>query len=794
MRIETGAVRRPVRALLRSPRYAVACAVSLALAIAAATATLAVVRRAFVDPLPYRAGDALVTLYTVTETMSESPVSVHVLEALRAGVPSLSAYLPVRPEGIAHTHGGVTEQLIGVAATAEFFDLLARPVIGRAWTADEADAVVVSWGFWRGALGGTQDAVGRRITIDGAARVVVGVLPESFVMPYWWNAAVVRPLDVGALLSEPRARRQLTLLARRADGATPASVDAELALVTDRLQRDEPETHGRQRWIAVSVRSALVGPARPALIGTAAAAVLLLLIAGANVGSLSAVRALSMRGQLAVRGALGATRGRMLRERAAEGVLLVVAATTVGVWLGALLTRGAAATQGQFLARMSAIEVTASTLAVGGVAGLVVGLLATTLPYAVLLARGVGAPGRTRGATASVELAFARGSLVVTQVALALVLLVGAGLLVRTVRHLSTTALGFRSAGVSFLSVDLPGDRYAETASQLAFERQVVDALVRLPGVEDASSSVGVPVVGGMRAGLLIRGREEEDWGEVAYFSVAPGWMGLLDVAVVGGRDLAPADLDGAPPAMLINETMARRYWPQGDALGARIHIGPGRDPETWMTVVGVVADIRQHGPASEVLPTAFGSTLQYSWPRRHFLVRMRDGAPPPTVQTLREAVAAVDPAVPIGAVVALDDAAADDIAQFRLVMRTLSFFAVTATLLCALGLYAVTSHASRLRRREYAIRLALGADAAAVRRIVFRNGLALGGAGALAGVALALAGTRLIRGLLHGVAALDPLTFAAAVAGVLILVVAAVWGPAREAARVDPSRTLAAD
>jgi putative ABC transport system permease protein len=794
MSIEAGAVRRPLRALRRSPRYAIACAASLALAVAATTATLSVIRRAFVDALPYRAGDALVTVYTVTETMSESPVAVHVLDALRAGVPSLSAYMAARPEGIAHTRDGVTEQLIGVAATAEFFDLLARPALGRAWTPDETDAVVVSWGFWRRALGGAPDVTGMRITIDGAQRTVVGVLPESFLMPYWWNAAVVRPLDVQALRSEPRARRQLTLLARRGDGATKATLAAELAHVTDRLRADEPEIHARQRWVAVPLRSALIGPARPALIGTAAAAALLLLIAGANVASLSAVRALSMRGQLSVRAALGATRARILREHAAEGIVLVATATAAGLWLGALLTRAAAAMQGQFLARMTPIDVAASTLAVAGFAGLLVGLLAATLPFAILLARGVGAPGRTRGATAGVELAVARNGLVVTQVALALVLLVGAGLLVRTVRHLSTTELGFRSAGVSFLSVDLPDERYAATEAQLAFERRVVDALAGLPGVASASSSVGAPVVGGMRAGLLIRGREDEDWGEVAYFSVAPGWMRLLDVPVVAGRDLAPADVDGAPPVMLINETMARRYWPQGDALGARIHIGPDQDPETWMTVVGIVADIRQHGPASEVLPTAFGSTLQYSWPRRHFLVRMRDAAPPPTAQTLRETVAGVDPAVPIGATVGLDDAAADDIAQLRLVMRTLSFFAVTATLLCALGLYAVTSHASRLRRREYAIRLALGADAADVRRIVIRHGLTLGGAGALAGMALAFAGTRLIQGLLHGVAALDPTTFAAASAGVLILAVAAVWGPAREAGRVDPALTLAAD
>ncbi|HSJ09967.1 MAG TPA: ABC transporter permease, partial [Longimicrobiales bacterium] len=711
------------RQLLRNPRYSVVCVAALALAVATATATLALVRRAWVDALPYRAGDELVALFTESETWDTSPVSVHVLEEMRAGPVSLEDYTSLRPRGLAHTQDGITTQRLGVAATDEFFATLAMPAAGRAWSPGEADVVIISWKFWQDALGGRPDVLGHTLTLDGGVHTVIGVLPAAFVMPWWYDLDVLLPLDVQPLLAEPRARRQLSIVARRT--AAPAALEAELAQFTERVQRAYPDAHTRQRFVAQPLRDAMIGPARPALLGTAVASLLLLLIAGANIASLAAVRALTLRQQVRVQAALGATHLRLLRERILESVLLAGAGSALGLWLGWIVVGVMAAMQAQFLGRMAPVTLDAGTAALGGAAGLAVGTLAGVLPWAGVLARTVRGPGSARGATITRELATARSTLVVVQVALALVLLVGAGLLVRTVHHRSTVALGFTTDRIATVSVGMPGERYASDDAQVAFERDAIAALERVPGVEAVTASVGVPVIGGTRAGLIVRGRVETAPVEVAYFSVAPGFMDALDIPLRAGRNIAPYDIADTEPVMVISETLAARLWPDGDAIGARIHVGPGTPPddESWMSVVGIVADVRQHGPAEAVLPTAYGSTHQFSWPRRNFVIRIREGAVLPR-EDVRAAIAALDASVPVGTVQLMDELTGERIAQHRVVMIALAFFGTVALLLCALGLYAVTSHASRMRRREYAIRMAIGAAPASVHALVLREGL----------------------------------------------------------------------
>jgi predicted permease len=339
-------------------------------------------------------------------------------------------------------------------------------------------------------------------------------------------------------------------------------------------------------------------------------------------------------------------------------------------------------------------------------------------------------------------------------------------------------------------TVTLPVPKYAEEEKQVQFERDVLERLRAIPGVRESSASVGFPVVGGVRASLSILGRSDEGGrGEIAYMSMAPGFVDAVGMRLVAGRDLSPADTDTAPLVTLINETMARQYWPQGDALGAKVRIGPGTGGPA-ITVVGIVADVRYHGPTQPIIPAAFGSTAQYSWPRRHFTVRA-DADGPSVAADLRAAVRAVDPEVPLGPFQTVGDMVSNQTSRHRLVMFVLTFFGAVATLLSAFGLYAVVALASQMRRREYAIRLALGAHRADVRWMVVRQALILAGVGVTLGLLAATLGTGVLRALLHGVTPLDGATFAAACVGVLGLSIAAASWPALAAGRVDPVEAL---
>lgn len=793
--IQPTLLRPALRQFHQQPLYTFACAATLALAVAAATASLAVIRPAFLDPLPFTAGDALVTLYTHTETWEKAPVSARVMTELIESNAPIEEVVALDPQGVAYARAASTEQVLGLRVTPAFFTILGGPAVGRGFGEDERDAVVLSWSFAQRALDGDAGAIGRSIMLDGTRHTVVGVLPPGFGPPYWPQADVLRPLDLAGLLAtRPRGVLDLTVIGRLREGASLAQLDAHLAAFSGRLQREHAEVHGRERWVALSLRDELIGNARTVLLGTAAAAALLLLIVAANIAGLSAALAVSIRDRLAVQSALGASRGRLLAERLLQSAAIGVVGSVAGLWIADSLVSLVAAFQPQFLSRMAVIEIDAATMAAGFVAGVTVAVVAAIVPHATVIAGRLDPLPSARGATGDVRLSATRSALVVLQVALALVLVVGAGLLVRTVRHLADTPTGFRSEGLNAMTMNLQGPRYADEDAQLRFEQDVLAQLRRLPGVAAATASIGVPVIGGMRAPLTIQSGEGDDVGtEVAYMSLAPGFLDVWGIELVAGRDFGVEDRNDAPGAILINETMARRHWPAGDAVGARIWVGAGapEDPAAWMTVVGVVADLRQHGPVEPVLPTAFGSTHQYSWPARWLTVRARDAAAPISAEDLRRAVHAVDPTIAVGLIRTVDDMIANGTGQHRLMMLALTFFGSVATILAGFGLFAVVSLTSRLRRREYAVRLAVGAEPAALRWLVLRHGLRLASVGIGLGLVVAAAGSRVLTGLLHGVTPLDGLTFAGTAFGIAILAVIATWMPARRAARTAPVEIL---
>ena len=511
------------------------------------------------------------------------------------------------------------------------------------------------------------------------------------------------PLDLAPLLADPaRGRRSLSILARRT--APPSEVDAFLNVFSERLRQEHPAVHGQQSWVAPSLRSELVGPARPALVGTAAAALLLLVLVCANIAGLSAVRAVGARQQVAVRAALGASRGRLFAERLIDSLAIAVVGSAAGIWIAGGAIAILAGFQRQFLDRITPIDLDLELAALGAVSGLIAGVVAALLPQGVSGGHAFDVLRHSRSSTGGRSATAMRSGLVIAQVALALVLMVAAGLLVQTVGNLSNTPLGFQSEGLSTFGLTL-SSRYNTSERQIQFERDAVTELRRIPGVTEVHASVGVPVIGGMGAALRKFGEPSNAaFAEIAYMSVAPGFLEGIGVRLVAGRMLAEEDDAGAPNVLVINETMARTFWPAGDAVGARVQVGSGSPDTDWMVIVGIVGDLRQHGPTQAIRPSAFGTTWQYSFPRRNFVLRT-EGLPATLTADVRAAIRRVDPALAVGTIQPFDGLVSDRMARHRLVMLAFSSFGTVALVLSAFGLYAVVALTSQLRRREYAIR-----------------------------------------------------------------------------------------
>jgi putative ABC transport system permease protein len=790
--ISAGDLIKPaLRQFKEQPLYTLACAGTLAFAVAAACASFAVMRRALLDPLPYRNDDELVSILTMVDGAT-SAVSPHVLQDLRGAAAPVQGTAPVVPMGIAYQTAEGLQTATANRVSREYFEVLGVwPAIGRAFADHERETVVVSWRFFERVLAASDRAIGTPIAIDGRSLTVVGVMPKAFVPPYFATADFWLPLDMTPLLADIRPRRTLTVLARRATGISQESLEQFLASFSGDMQRRFPEHRG-QSWVARRVRDELVGPARPALVGTVAAALALLLIVCANIAGLSAAQAAAARRHIAIRAALGATRGRLFLEQFTDSIVVAALGSVAGVGLAYGLVAVAAEYQSQFLARLAPVSLDATTACAGMAAGLAVGAIAAIIPRCVVSAVCPLDSTRARGSDGDARVSMFRSALVVVQVAIALVLVVGAGLLIRTVNHLATTSLGFASEGLTTVNVNLPGPRYRTQEAQVQFERQVLEQVRQIPGLNSVSASVGIPIVGQTQAALTLRGdTADRPRDEIAYFSVSPEFMSSIGARLVAGRDLEPTDHAKAPRVVLVNETMARTYFPGGDALGSQVQIGGGAPTDPWITIIGIVADLRQHGPTEAIRPTAFGSTYQYSWPRRYFTVRTEGTPPISLAMDLRSAIGAVDPALAVGAVRPIVELVSERTARHTLVMMTLAVFGVIACALCAVGLYAVVALTSRLRRREYAIRIALGSAPGDVRWMVIRQALVLGAIGTVTGVAAAAGLTQFIQGLLHGVTPLDAATFTTAAACLLMMAVAAAWQPARYAERADPVDTM---
>ncbi len=789
-------LRYGTRMLAKSPAWAAVAVLSLALGIGANTVIFSVLDATLLRPLPWPEPDRLVRLWESNAQrgwprFSASGPNFVDWEARSRTFDRLAAW---QGRSFNLSAPGGAERVGGGAASAGLFDLLgAHPALGRAFLPEEDRAggggvVVLGHDLWMNRLGGDPGLVGRAITLDGASHTVVGVLPAGFP----WIGASDAIVPLGAEIDPRRGHHILSVFGRLRRGVEIAAAQVEMETISRALAQEHPDSNDGWSVATASFDDWILGPdSRRALLVMAAAVGAVLLIACANVAALLLARAADRGREIAVRAALGAGRGRLLRQLLTESVLLSAMGGALGLALAVWGVGLVRATGPATLARLDEarvdLRVMLFTAGVSMLTGILFGLApalqaSQVRPGESLGEAGRGAVGRPRRWHAA---------LVAGEVALSIVLLVGAGLLARSLWRLGGVDPGFSADGLVTMQIHVPPPRYGTPAQYADLFQRLLARIGAQPGVQAAAAGTIVPFGGGNTAiEVHVEGRPADTDGSAPsadWRMVTPDYFGVLEVPVRSGRVFTDADAAGTPEVLVVNETMARRYWPGADPLGRRIRVS-GSD--SWVTVVGIVGDTRNLGLDSEPRPTMYIPAYQYRWSPLSLLVRAST-EPGQLLGAIRAEARALDPELPVSDIRALSEMIGGSIGPRRFNAALLAGFAAAALALAATGLYGVLTFSVSRRTREIGVRMALGARARDVTRLIVGEGLRPVAAGAAIGMAAALLLARLIESLLFGVGTGDPLTFAAVPLVLGAACLAACWLPARRAARVDPMVAL---
>jgi putative ABC transport system permease protein len=797
-------LRFALRQLLRSPGFTAAAVLTLALGIGVTAALFSVMNGVLLRSLPFERPAELVSVYTVypddaTRYALSPPDFMSVREESRAfsGVAGFTGGTAIL------TGFGDPTELQAAWVTADFFGLLGgRAGEGRLFSADEnqpgnTSVAVLTHAAWLARFGKDPEVLGRTVELNGISRTIVGVLEPGFDHPA--GSEVYLPLEFGSTFSaataEGRRGEWLNAIGRLRPGTTHEAAARDLAALTERLREAFPATNAIVGVGAVPLREELLGDVRTPFLVLMGAVALVLLIACGNVANLLLARASGRRGELAVRAAMGAARRRLVRQMLTESVVLWAAGGVAALVLGALMMQGILYLAPEGIPRLAEVRLDTATVAVTAAAVLLTGVAFGLVP-ALQATRGDLAGslrGGSRAASDDRGSGRLRGALVVGEVALALCLLVGAGLLLRSFTRLTAVDPGFRSEQVLSVRLAPPTARYADGDALRGFYGELLPRLESVPGVASVAAVSVLPLSGsGAIYGFSIVGREPPPEGQVQDMYarvVTPGYFSTLGIPLLRGRAFTATDREDSPPVMLINEAAAERFFRGADPVGERISLG---GDVAWETV-GVVGAVHQEALAVAPAPELYRVHAQA--PGRQMNVVMRTERDPAALfGAVRTEVQRLDPALPMERFQTGDELVAAALARPRFYASLLGLFAASALVLAAVGISGLIAYAVGRRRREIGIRMALGADATRVVGGVMRGALALAGAGLIAGALLALAGTRLLSGLLYGVGTLDPVAFAAAAAALLAVAAAAAWLPARRAARVDPMLSIRAD
>lgn len=805
-------LRYGARMLRNSPGFTAASVVCLALGVGATTAIFSIVNAVLLRPLPYAHADRLVRVYSEFPTFKKFWISAPEFLELKRSTRSWESF-----EGWVNNGVNLAGSAEPIRVTASFVtggllpSLGVSPIMGRLITPQDdqpqaPSTAVLSHGLWQRSFGGAANVLGREILLNGAKCTIIGVMPKGFQFPPGetdspeiWSAMQIDPAKPGG-----RASHFISVIAMLKPGTGVSQARDEMKQLLEQWgAQDSANRHMLSSKLHPIVmygfQEEVVGGVRLAMLMLLAAVGFVLLIACVNVANLLLARAEARQREIAIRQAIGAAIGRLARQFITEGMVLSLTGAVAGLGLAFAGLRLVAGANAASIPRANEISIDWTVLLVTLAVSLLTGIVFGLAPLAQLIAANLhdtlkSAVSRTTASVASNQF---RRALVVSELALALVLLIGTGLMIRAFWKLQEVHMGIQPSRLLTMRVALPQAVYPDNKRVVQFWTTVQQRMSVLPGVESATVMGGLPPMRQLNANdTQIEGWVARKGGPIQnmdYWQITgPRYFETMGIRLIEGRYFDDRDGDGAPLAVIVNQTTARAYWPGQSAIGHRVKPGFQGD---WRTVVGVVDDVKNAGidkPTGTELYIPYLQAVSVGFGIRNGYAVLRTASDPEgMVRSARNLIRDIDPSLPVSAIRTMEEVVASAQARPRFLTTLLSLFSVVALVLAAVGIYGVISYSVAQRTGEFGIRIAMGASPVDVLAMVLKQGLVLGGLGILIGAAGALTLTRLIRGLLFGISSFDPLTFLVMAAALTIVTLAACWVPARRATRVDPMVAL---
>lgn len=787
------------RMVLKSPGFTIVAVIALALGISANTAIFSVINTTLLKPLPYEASDRLMVIRETKlpqfPEFSIAPGNFLDWQKQNTQFESLAAHRNFSYNLIGN---GDPERLRGARITANLLSTLGvKPIEGRDFLPEEDregkdNVVIVSDGLWKRRFGSDPKLIGQALNLNGKSYTVIGIMPASFWFPNR-ETELWTPMAFTAKDAENHGGHFIGVVARLKPGITKAQAETEMKVIASRLEQQYPDTNTGWSVKIVPLLEYAVGDMRSALMILFGAVVFVLLIVCANIANLLLARAAARQKEIAIRCAMGAKRGRIVRQLLTESVMLAVMGSAVGLLLAVWGLKLLLALAPKNLPRVQEASIDGPTLVFTLLLTLVIGILFGLAP-----ALQASSPHLNewlkeggKGGTDSLRRHRLRNTLVISEVALSLVLLIGAGLMMKSFQRLQATALGFNPQGIYVMGVALPEKKYSEDQQQAAFFTTLLEKITAMPGVHSVGASQVLPFAGDYILAFDIKGRPPAAAGQgtsANYYAVSPDYFKAMGIPLVKGRYFTDRDSAKTGRVAIINETMAKRYFPDEEPIGKQINISNG--PDSYREIVGIVGDVKHYGLDTPPPAQMYEPYLQQPFAAMTLVIRTAPGSTISS-EALRKEVLSIDKEQPITRFVAMEELISDSVARQRFSMILLTIFAVIALILAAVGIYGVISYSVTQRTNEIGIRMALGAQRSDILKLILKQGMGMALAGVLLGLLVAYGFTNLISSLLFEVSPTDPLTFAGISLLLLIVALLSCVIPARRATNVDPMIAL---